>query len=386
MFWLNLKHAIRRLRSNVVTSVVVIVTLTVALGVNATIFALLKSFFWGAPPVKEPESLVRVSTLLRGEIHEGLSSRYDYRYCRDNNKSFSGLAAHYSAAALFLSSDAGSAELLGSCVSSNFFSMLGVRPALGSLLLPDDETAGGNVAVLSYGLWDRLFARDPGVIGKEVKLNRVSFTVSGVAPDGFHGVTSAGSHNDIWIPLSMAAVAFPWCDTLKKDCGFLDMVGRLTPGMSIEQASAEMGILAKAIEEASDRTQPVAFTVLPLKGGSPSLKLRATPTLRLVFIAALVLLLIACVNVSGLFLAQSVARKEEMAIRFALGSNRLKLFLQLWAEVGILNCLGGLGGLLLANWLLPPLSTFPIVRTNSYVADLRVAILLLSCTWPASSH
>jgi len=375
MFWLNLKYGLRSTKKNAGVTAVVILTLAVTIGVNITIFSLLNAFFWRTLPVDDPKSLVGIYGVRNGKPFDGLFSRSDYAYYRDHTAVLSSLAAHYSTAPMFLTTADQSVELSGSSVSANFFELLGIRPVIGRFLLSEEDAVDGRdaVAILSYRLWKQQFGGNPNIVGTPIKLNGVSFSVIGVAPASFQGVYAAGISNDIWIPLSMSSAAYSACDTRRRDCTFLNFVGRLADGRTSGEAQSELTVLTHQMDAGrNDLTQERALTSVPLRGLRPSDRSGVTILLRLLIIAAFILLLIGCINVSGLLLAQGSARKKEMATRLALGANRAQVFRQLLSELGILSCIGGAGGLLVAQLINAPLSRFQLIRSNSYYVDLRI--------------
>jgi putative ABC transport system permease protein len=236
-------------------------------------------------------------------------------------------------------------------VSWSYLPLLGVRPALGRGFAPAEDSVPGAhpVAVLGHDLWARYFGADPGIVGGRIILNDVSLTVIGVAPAGFRGLTGAA---ELWFPQAMApAVSFP--DQLTSPQYFHSLVGRLGPGVSVEHARAEMATVGAAAAAAA-RGGPGSgadgwgASLLPLdEARRDPAAVRAQLVLAA---AALVVLLIALVNVSGLLLARSTARARESAVRAALGAGRYRLLRHGAFEGGLLGLLGGAVGLLLALW------------------------------------
>ncbi len=244
------------------------------------------------------------------------------------------------------------------------------------------------VVVLNHGFWTREFSADPDVVGKQIKLNGTTFTVIGVAPETFRGIVAAGPPNDVWVPLAMSAVAYRSCDSKKPDCKFLDLVGRLAKGISVNQLQAEADVLAQQLKAQKGDPPPPssaspnwkAVIAMPQRGVGALHRSDLTSLLDLLRNAGLVLLLIACVNVSGLFLVQMAARTKEMAIRLALGSSQRQLYFQMLAEAGLLSLLGGIGGLLMAYWLSGSLSKFPLIDAPNFMSEMRINTPLIIFT------
>jgi len=390
MFQLNLKHAMRSLLKNRGFAVAVIVTFAVTIGVNTTIFSLRDAILERTIQVPDAENLVAIYGTVKGEAANSLFARSDYIYFKEHLKGVSELAAHYSTSAMTLSVDNKSSQpILGSAVSANFFPMLGLRPAVGRFFLPEEDVVDGRdvVAVLSYALWTMEFGADPSIVGKQIKLNGTSFTIIGVAPANFRGIVAAGAPNDVWVPLAMSSVAYTFCNSQEPDCSFLDLVGRLAKGNSVKQLQAEVNVVDRQLDDlkAASTGQPnsgdrVPVIVMPQRGVGALHRSQLTHLLDLLTNAAFVLLLIACVNVSGLFLVQMVVRTKEMAMRLALGSNQRQLYFQMLTEAGLLSLLGGIGGLLMAFWLSSALSKFPLLDVPNYYSEMRVDTSLILFT------
>lgn len=383
MFYLYLKHGTRALLKNPSFAAAVIVTFAVAIGVNATIFSLRDAVLERTIDVPDAENLVAVyGTTSRGEAANGNLSRSDYAYYKDNLKGVSDLAAHYSTSPMSFSAESMSPEPInGSAVSGNFFPMLGLRPAVGRFFLPEEDSADDRdaVVVLNHTFWTREFAADPSIVGKQIKLNGTSFTVVGVAPATFQGIVAAGRPNDVWVPLAMSSIAYRSCDSKKPDCKFLDMVGRVANGVSFDQLQAEADVLAQQLRtlrgEPPRQGAEANFKnviVMPQRGVGALHRSELTYLLDLLRNTGLVLLLIACVNVSGLLLVQMVTRTREMAMRLALGASQRQLYFQMLTETGLLSLLGGIGGLLIAYWLSEPLSKFPLIDVPNYISEMRI--------------
>ena len=253
-------------------------------------------------------------------------------------------------------------------VSAEYFSTLGVAPALGRVFLPEEDAPGANnVVILSHGVWQRRYGADPKLVGKTIKVGGVSVTVAGVMPRGFRsGYPFAGQY-DLWAPLAATGVLRD-----NRRSHLLGVIARLRPGSTIEQAQAKLGAAARRIEEQNPGVDP------ELNVSAVRLQDRIVAPMRLaliVFLCAVgLLLLIACANVANLMLARSAAREREMAIRAAMGASRLRLARQLLTESSLLALIGGATGLLIAAWgvkFIASLDPASFPRINEVTVDWR---------------
>ncbi len=258
--WQDLRYAVRLLGKSPGVTVMAVLALALGIGANTAIFSLVNgALIRPLPGAQDPDQLVTLECTRNGKPQ---SSGYpDYVDYRDHCRSFAGLAAHCGTP---LSFNNGVAERLrGDLVSGNYFSVLGVTPAAGRLIAPDDDDQPGAhpVAVLSYGMWLRSFAADPDVVGRSMKLNEHDFTIIGVAARDFRGTETGGSY-DVWIPIKMQAQAMPrtlgrhWFND--RSAGWLGVFGRITPGVSVDQAQAELTTLARSSRAIPTPTQAEA--------------------------------------------------------------------------------------------------------------------------------
>lgn len=376
----DLRYGIRVLFKSPGFLAAAVLSLALGIGANTAIFSLVNSVLFRPLPVKDSEQLVRIYTN-DGERDSNPSSYPDYVDYRDQSEVFSGLIAN-SPMRVSLG-DSGEVELVwGEMVSGNYFSVLGVTPILGRALLPEEERdPGANpVTVLSYGLWKRRFGGDPGLVGKTIRFNGHNFNVVGIAPEGFTG-TFVGFAPDFWVPVSMQPqVWLPGSDLLnRRTSQWLYLVGRLKPGVSLEQAQSRMNSLAEQIQQANGQTDVKKSIAL-----FPANQVRVFPgvdsiltvvsTVLMVLIGSV--LLIACVNVANLLLARASTRRREIATRLAVGASRMRILRQLMTESLLLSLMGGALGLLMAYWTTNLLMSFrlptPISLSLNMRPDLRV--------------
>jgi predicted permease len=345
------RHALRRLAKAPVFTALVILTLAPGIGAHIAIFSLVDVLFLRPLPLVDAGRLVGVYETRDGQGAFPLSLP-DYADYRAANRVFTALASHYPTAPLILSSRNESIEVNGSVVSANYFSVLGIEPAMGRFFLPEDDAPGGNpVAVVSHQLWRSRLGGRADAVGRVVRFNNTPFTVVGVAPARFTGVL-LGIPTDVWLPNGSAAVGYRWCDPLSRDCTWLTMIGRLEPGRSLASAQAEMTALSRGLREAHAATnEGRGLWVTPLRGVHPAAR---PDTLRLaaLLVAGVTLgVAVACANLCSLLLARSLTRRNEIALRLALGATRMQLVMQFVAEALLLAVAGGVAGALVASMI-----------------------------------
>jgi predicted permease len=394
----DLKHGVRTLAKAPGFTLVVVLTLGLGIGANTAIFTLLDQVLLRLLPVERPEELVLLDgpgANMGARFGEQTFSYPMYRDFRDGNEVFSGVIARFGVP-LSLEHQGQSERVAGELVSGNFFEVLGVPPAAGRTLHASDDAAPGAhpVAVLSHGFWQRRFGGDPGIVDATLTVNGRAFTVVGVAAAGFDGV-EVGAAPDVFLPIAMKAVATPtWNELENRRFLWLNVLARLRPGVTREQAAAGMQVLYRQVNEDEVAQMPDApprfrerflakkLQVLPGFRGLSSLRREFTrPLLVLAGMVGLVLL-IACANVASLLLARAAAREREMAIRLALGARRGQVLRQLAVESLLLAALGGAAGLalsaLVGDVLLHALPFEQASRTFQSSPDTRVLLFTLA--------
>ncbi|HEY6333752.1 MAG TPA: ABC transporter permease, partial [Blastocatellia bacterium] len=350
----DIRHGFRLLLKSPGFTAVAVLSLALGVGANTAIFSLVKAFMLAPLPVASPSELVTMFTKDAKNPGNLPTSDLNYRDYRDKNDVFSGLLG-YSFTQLDYTGKQDSRQITGLVTSGNYFDLLGIMPVAGRTFSPaEDADPGRNpVVVLGYGFWQNEFGGDPSIIGSPITLNRQQFTVIGVAPPDFNGI-DLGFIPDFWVPMAMHEQVQPGFDFYNGRRGlFINMVGRLKPGVTQAQAAASLSVLSKRLEEeylADNSGRSIKLV--------PMLEARINPDgsgqlLMITWVmmgVVLIILLIACANVANLLLPRGLDRKKEIAIRLAIGATRGRLVSQLLVESLTLACFGGIAGVLLAAW------------------------------------
>ena len=391
----DLKYGVRLLGKAPAFTAVAVLSLTLGIGANTTIFTLAKAFFLESVAVKDPERVVTLysnAQSRKGPPQEYLPTPYlnavDYR---EKTNVFSGSAiAIFTGLNLVVSGK--QEQEFCELVSADFFEVLGVQPVMGRGFSPEEETAARPVAVLSYALWNTKFGADKGILGRTIQLDQQVFTVIGVAPRDFKNIGALASP-DLWIPISMRDLMLVG---LQKqwlyDRGFrmAGMVARLKPGVSLKQAQLAVHALGEQLEKEypklnggrNEMLVPINETAIP-----PQLHTVFARAGALMMLIVSLVLLIACANVANLLLARATQRQREIAVRLAMGAGRTRLIRQLLTESLLLAMLGGALGILLGYWgktvlasLIPP----GIARNLNLSLDGKVLLYTLGLALAAT--
>ena len=371
----NFKLAFRTLFKSPFITLVAIVSLALGIGANSAIFSLFDQMLLRPLPVPNPEELVNFQTPgpKPGSQSCGQAGDCDeifsYPMFRDLERaqtSFTGLAAHRNfGASLGYQGTSLSGE--GLLVSGGYFPVLGLNPALGRLLTPEDDKtiAGHFVVVLSYDYWRNRFELNPNVLNETLVVNGQAMTVVGVTPRGFNG-TTLGQNPDVFVPLTMRGLVNPGFNGFENRRQYWAYVfGRLKPGISREQATVAINGPYRAIlndveaplqkgmsEQTMARFKTKEITTEAGHRGQSSFDNEARTPLTILLVVTGTVLLIACANIANLLLVRGAGRAAEMAVRLSIGANRRQLITQLLAESIMLAAFGAIAGLFVAKWTL----------------------------------
>ena len=363
-FHQDLRGGLRMLKKSPGFTFVAVLSLALGIGANTAIFTIINAVFLHPLPVEEPSRLAEVFTrdtlTVDAETNRQLTptSLPNYEDYRDQNTVFTGLGIVTFPIPLNWGGQVEPQQLNASLVSGNFFDVLGVKPYRGRTFVADgDKKLGANPeVVLSYSLWARRFGSDPNTVGQTITLNGTPYTVVGVAPPSFKGIVSLGPADVIWIPISMRDYVLTGqlkAHENSRRMRWLSIVGRLKPEVGIAEARAAMKTIAASLEKEYPRdNKGRTVELFPLNESALGINQRRQFSLAggvLMGVVGLVLL-IACVNLANLLLAQAAKREKELSIRAAMGAGRFRLVRQLLTESTMLSLMGGFAGLLVAYW------------------------------------
>jgi predicted permease len=351
----DLRFALRLLLKERWFTIVAVLSLALGIGANTAIFSLINPLMLRMLPVREPQQLVQFMSVYPGDPRMNGFGYVHYERMRDANTVFSDVIGA-APARLSVSREGSDAQPVSAWYATgNFFSGLGVEPALGRMLQVQDDRIGSGaaVAVLSWSYWSSHFAADPAIVGRQIPVNNVPVTVVGVAARGFTGIEVA-TRTDLWLPTAFETM-IEQPSQRQNGRMFLAVMARLKPGVSIEQATAEMRVLDRSRVEDMSRffnNNPqwlkARLDVEAAGAGTSILRENLSRPLLALMAMVAVLLLLACINIASLLLARGAARAREMSLRVAVGASRWRLWRQVFAESLLLSGGGALIGIALA--------------------------------------
>jgi len=353
--WKDFRYGLRVLARTPAFTAIAILTIGIGVAANTAIFSWIRMVLLNPlPGASDPARVVALETL--APSGEALTTSFlDYRDIRDHTKLLAGVSLS-ELRPLALGEDRQVERVWGELVTGNFFNVLGVKPALGrffSKAESDDAQNAHAVVVISHSFWKTRFRSDPAITGKTVRINRALYTIIGVAPENFHG-SMAGLGFELWAPATMHGQLTATGDWMLRDrkTRMFRALARLQPGVTIEQARAEVQALGRRMAEGDpDTNQGIGFTVLPVSESHFDAQRIMRGPLYILMGACGVVLLIVCANVANLLLARAATRQKEVAIRVALGAPRWRLLRQIFTETFLAATGGSALGLLLTVWL-----------------------------------
>jgi predicted permease len=379
----DIAYAVRSFRRAPAFVATVVATIGVGLGLLVTVFTLFDAYVLRPLSVRDPAALYEISWHSR-DRNWHVFTREQYDQLRSASVGFAQVFAYQN-----LITRINTRPMVGQLVTANYFDLVGVPPAIGRTLVPNDDAApgSGSVMVLSHDTWQSQFAGDTNVVGRRVLVNGVSLTIVGVAAEGYGGLGSWPYQ--FWVPMSMAEPLNGWkrINTILKGSESLRIVGRLAPGVSPEQANTRLRAWLRAttadrapLARANDVMMEARGTAMPL---SPELIQVFAP----IVVAFVLVMLIACANVANMMLARALARQREIGIRLALGAGRRRLVRQLLTESVVLSIPAGLVGLVVSRVTIAvgsraifatiPPDYAPYLRAVDLAPDMRVVAFVL---------
>lgn len=394
----DLRYGWRMLRRSPGFSIVAVLTIALGIGASTAVFTVINTFFLNSVPIPNPSTLVALYAIPKNaDAHANnpqAISFLDLQDYQEKSKVFTSIAGYSSPTPISFSEGRSADRMFAEVVTGNYFDTLGIVPALGRFLSPqEDRVPGGDpVMVIGYGMWQRRFGGDPSVIGRVVYVNERPFTIVGVAPPAFKGVNAIFGP-DLWIPSMMAAEVLPAPshDALRqRSKPLFTGIARLRPGISMPQAEADLKTIAATLSsEYPDADADRTVSLMTMSDAALGIYFRQQLLFGSFVLAAIValVLLIACSNVASLLLARAAARRQEIAVRLAMGARRGRLIRQLLTESMLIAGFSGIVGFCVAIagvrflWSFRPAEyaqNFVDLKINGPVLGFALVVSMLS--------
>ncbi len=373
----DLRHTIRTLLRHPGFTAVAIITLTLAIGVNTTIFSVVNAVLLKALPFRDPQQLVSVHSTPAEDGLPGIAG-YQYLAWKDRTTTLEDLAA-FGEDNLNLTGLGEPERISCAQVTASLFTTLGVQPLRGRYFLPEEDKPGAdNVAIVSEGFWQRRYGRDEAVLQSSLTLNNKPYRIVGVMPGGFR---FPGAF-DVWLPLALDPIRETQGDMFT----LVEVAGRLKPQANAQAAQTELSLIARqASEQGQEGKEPRPLAIVEVSPLHQQLVSGVRLTVLVLWGAVGLVMLVACVNVASLMISRTLARQREMAVRAAVGARRWQLVRQLLTESVVIGLAGGLLGLLLALWstraiarLVPEGFASSVYDLNNIRIDWRVFAFTLA--------
>jgi predicted permease len=385
----DVRYALRWLRKSPAFTLVAVASLAIGIGFNTALFAIVDAFLFRPLPVSDPARLVDIFTSGSGGVSAeryGTSSYPDYQDLRTQNATFSDLVG-YSPMFGALNLGDRSRLALGEIVTGNYFQVLGVATTIGRTIVPaDDRDDAPAVAMISHPYWVREFGSAPDAIGRTLKVRGDTYTIVGVTPPGFSGMTPVLSP-EIWIPLAKSLGVEPvgLHDVLPSPTGttridrrgdrWLFIRGRLKPGTTLEQARTDLALhMSRLAAEypATNKDRQIAMMATSDVHFHPAADPQVVPFAAALMVAVGLVLLIACANVASMLLARASGRRKEISVRLAIGASRAQIVRQLVTESLVMSAFGAAAGIALAWWVTLIVSSLSLPTPIPLAFDLRI--------------
>src|SRR5271154_844059 len=384
--WRDIRFSVRSLRKSPGFTAIVVLTLALGIAANTTVLSWISATLLNPiPGVAHTSDLV---TVMRGDRSDHPTPPFSYPDLHDlseRTQTFSGLLGYHDDY-MSLTGAAKPERIYGALTTANYFDVLGVHAILGRTFLPEEGTppAGAAVIVIGYTVWQNHFAGDPQIVGKTIQINRHPYSVIGVAPRDFTGC-APGLRAELWIPVSMDRDVWGFNRPDYRGIFWLNVLGKLRPGITKKQAQAELNLVMRGIAERfpeDHRDSPNEISLDPLWRSPFGINGYLYKILPMLLGLAGVLLLLACANVASLLLVRSVGRRREIAIRLGMGASRKQIVRQFLIESLLLGLLGGTAAIVITVWTSRSLVAFfppsSIPLTNDAHVDQRVLFVTIA--------